>query len=125
THHKPACHFYQNENQNDLTHNAKRLRIVQHVRNVLLKEDGSMIRQAASDVRKDFAEALNRVAFGGERIVLHRRGKDVAVLVPIADLELLEQIEDVLDAREAVRRISDPNEIPVPYETARKALGMD
>ncbi len=84
-----------------------------------------MIRQSASDVRKDFAEALNRVAFGGERIVLHRRGKDVAVLVPIADLELLEQIEDVLDAEEAVRRISDPNEIPVPYETARKALGMD
>ncbi|MGO8881298.1 MAG: type II toxin-antitoxin system Phd/YefM family antitoxin [Desulfomonilaceae bacterium] len=84
-----------------------------------------MIRQSASDVRKDFAEALNRVAFGGERIVLHRRGKDVAVLVPIADLELLEEIEDVLDAREAERRISDPNEIPVPYETARKALGMD
>ena len=84
-----------------------------------------MIRQAASDVRKDFAEALNRVAFGGERIVLHRRGKDVAVLVPIADLELLEQLEDVLDAKEAERRISDPNEIPIPYETARKALGMD
>jgi prevent-host-death family protein len=88
-------------------------------------EEGPMIRQAASDVRKDFAEALNRVAFGGERIVLHRRGKDVAVLVPIADLELLEQLEDVLDAKEAERRISDPNEIPIPYETARKALGMD
>jgi prevent-host-death family protein len=83
-----------------------------------------MIRQAASDVRKDFAEALNRVAFGGERIVLHRRGKDVAVLVPIADLELLEEIEDSLDAREAERRVSDPNEIPVPYETARKELGI-
>ncbi len=84
-----------------------------------------MIRQAASDVRKDFAEALNRVAFGGERIVLHRRGKDVAVLVPIADLELLEEIEDALDAREAERRVSDPNEIPVPYENARKELGID
>lgn len=83
-----------------------------------------MIREAASNVRKDFAEALNRVAFGGERIILHRRGRDVAVLVPIGDLKLLEEIEDILDSREAASRIADPNEIPIPYETARKELDM-
>jgi len=84
-----------------------------------------MTRLAASNVRKDFSEALNRVAFGGERIILHRRGKDVAVLIPVEDLALLEDIEDVLDARDAGRRLSDPSEVPIPYEHARKELGID
>ena len=83
-----------------------------------------MIREAASNVRKDFAEAPNRVAFGGERIILHRRGKDVAVLVPMGDLELLEEIEDILDSREAALRIANPNEAPIPYERVRKELDL-
>ncbi len=83
-----------------------------------------MKREAASEVRKDFAEALNRVAYGRERIILHRRGKDVAALVPIGDLELLEQIEDILDSREAASRIADPNEAVIPYESVRKELDL-
>jgi len=84
-----------------------------------------MKRLTTGNVRKDFAQTLNQVAFGRERIVLNRRGKDVAVLVPIEDLKLLEEIEDTLDTVEIVRRLSDPNEIPIPYETARKKLGVD
>jgi len=34
-----------------------------------------MTKIAASEVRKDFADTINRVAFGNERIVLHRRGE--------------------------------------------------
>ncbi len=84
-----------------------------------------MKRLTTGHVRKDFAQTLNQVAFGRERIVLNRRGKDVAVLVPIEDLKLLEEIEDTLDTFEIVRRLSDPNEIPIPYETARKEFGAD
>jgi prevent-host-death family protein len=65
-----------------------------------------MTRLAASEARHQFAEVVNQVAFGGERIVLHRHGKDVAALVPVADLELLEQLENRMDldaAREALR----------------------
>jgi prevent-host-death family protein len=40
--------------------------------------------------RDDFSAAVNRVAFGGERIVLTRRGKPLAVVVPLADLAQLE-----------------------------------
>ena len=84
-----------------------------------------MKRLTTGNVRKDFAQTLNQVAFGRDRIVLNRRGKDVAVLVPIEDLKLLEEIEDTLDTVEIVRRLSDPNEIPIPYEAARKELGAD
>jgi prevent-host-death family protein len=52
--------------------------------------------------RSQFSEIVNRAAFGGERILLTRRGKPVAALVPIGDVELLDSIEDREDI-EAVR----------------------
>jgi antitoxin (DNA-binding transcriptional repressor) of toxin-antitoxin stability system len=42
----------------------------------------------------------------GERILLERRGKVVAALVPAADVELLERLEDRLDLEEA-RALAD------------------
>jgi len=44
---------------------------------------------------------VNRVAYGGERIVLERRGKAKAVLISLEDLALLEGIEDKIDIDEA------------------------
>jgi prevent-host-death family protein len=60
-----------------------------------------MTRLNASDARQDFADVLNRVAYQGERIVLHRRGKNVAALVSVEDLELLEKLEDQMDLKAA------------------------
>src|SRR3972149_10341401 len=37
-------------------------------------------RLAVEDARKEFAHTLNRVAYGGERIILARRGRDLAAL---------------------------------------------
>ncbi len=45
----------------------------------------------ASDARAGLSEILNRVAFGGERIVLERHGRNVAAVVPMADLARLEE----------------------------------
>lgn len=56
-----------------------------------------------SKARESFSETLNRVAFGGERVVLERHGREVAALIPIDDLRLLEELEDRLDV-EAARR---------------------
>jgi prevent-host-death family protein len=64
-------------------------------------QDVQIPRLAASTARLQFAEVVNQVAFGGERIVLHRHGKDVAAIVPVADLELLEQLENRMDLDEA------------------------
>ena len=48
---------------------------------------------SASQVREKFAESLNRVVFGGERVILERHGKAVAALISIQDLRRLESIE--------------------------------
>lgn len=59
----------------------------------------------ASKAREGFSDTINRVAFGKERVVLRRRGKDIAAVVPIDDLRLLEELEDridLIDARAAL-----------------------
>ena len=40
---------------------------------------------STTEARKGFSELCYRVQFGGETIVLTRRGKPVALLVPVPD----------------------------------------
>lgn len=55
----------------------------------------------ASKAREGFSDTINRVAFGKERVVLRRRGKEVAAVVPMDDLRLLEDLEDRIDLADA------------------------
>ena len=61
----------------------------------------------ASKVRKDFSDTVNRVAYGHERVVLQRRGKEIAAVVPIEDLKLLEALEDRIDLADARAALAD------------------
>jgi prevent-host-death family protein len=45
------------------------------------------IQISIGQVKRDISELVNRVAFGGERIVLTSRGKPKAVLVSLSDYE--------------------------------------
>ena len=67
-----------------------------------------MTRVSATAARRDFAETLNRVAYRGERVVLERNGKDIAVLISIEDLELLRKLEDAMDNAAASKSIDEP-----------------
>ena len=83
-----------------------------------------MTRVTTAAARKDFTGTLDRVTRKGERIVLQKGGKDVAALVPVADLERLEELEERLDAEEARRRMADPEDKAIPYAVARRTLGL-
>jgi len=76
----------------------------------------------ASATRQNFSDIVNRAAYGGERIIVHRRKKPVAAVVPIADLELLEKMEDEIDLRAARDALKDPRTIP--WETIKKKLKL-
>lgn len=82
-----------------------------------------MGRIATSEVRKNLSEALNRVAYGGERLVVHRRNKDLAVLISVEDAELLEELEDHLDV-EAARKALTKGGKSIPWDEAKKELGL-
>ena len=57
-------------------------------------------RQAVStvDARDRLSDVINRAAYGGERVVLTRRGRALAAIVPMRDVERLEALEDRLEA---------------------------
>ena len=90
-------------------------------------EVGSGHRLPVSEARQDLAEMLNRVAYGHERIILGRRGKSVAALVPMEDLELIEKLEDEIDVAAAKRVIAEmkrKGEKPIPWSKVKKELGL-
>ena len=84
-----------------------------------------MVRKPVSEVRVDLAETLNRVQYKGERIILHRRGKDVAALVPVEDLELLEELEDRIDLEAALEALKETRKKgTIPWKEVKKKLGL-
>ncbi|UVT17612.1 MAG: type II toxin-antitoxin system Phd/YefM family antitoxin [Nitrospira sp.] len=54
-----------------------------------------------SEARRDFADAVNRVAYKKERVLVERHGKVVMGMVPVEDLELLRDLEDRIDLADA------------------------
>ena len=58
-----------------------------------------------TQARSELADLVNRVVYGGERVVLTRHGRPVAALVAAADLELLEAA-DRGDAAEVAEQLS-------------------
>jgi len=76
---------------------------------------------ASSTARTEFADIINRAAYAGERVIVHRRKKPVAAVVPLADLELLEKLEDRMDLEEARKRLNEPT---VPWWKVKKDLGL-
>ncbi|HVA84373.1 MAG TPA: type II toxin-antitoxin system Phd/YefM family antitoxin [Candidatus Binataceae bacterium] len=79
----------------------------------------------AAGARSQFSEIVNRTAFGGERVVVTRRGKPLAALVPIEDLALLEELEDSADARDfSVARKAARREGTVPWHELKRRFGL-
>jgi prevent-host-death family protein len=78
---------------------------------------------ATGKARENFSDVVNRSAYGKERIVLTRRGKSVAAVVPIEDLELLEEIEDRLDVEAARKALAEPGK-NISLEKVKDLLGL-
>jgi prevent-host-death family protein len=81
-----------------------------------------MARLSTTEARDNIADLVNRVAYGGERVVLHRRGKELAVLIPVADLERLEALETAADAAALQEGLDEGH--TKPYEQMRRRRGL-
>jgi prevent-host-death family protein len=76
--------------------------------------------------RAGFADVVNRAVYSGERTTLTRRGKVVAAVVTVEDLELLQRLEDELDIAEAkqiLAQIDSGEEGTLPIEEVARRLG--
>ncbi len=77
------------------------------------------------DARAQFSEIINRAAFGKERIILTRRGKEIVAVVPIEDVKLLEALEDRIDLEEAhVALLETKKKGTVSWQKIKKDLGL-
>ncbi|MFK4103994.1 type II toxin-antitoxin system Phd/YefM family antitoxin [Streptomyces sp. NPDC019531] len=64
-----------------------------------------------TQARAELADLINRVVYGGERVVVTRHGKPLVALVSAADLERLEELQEpvedqVISAVSTVREVA-------------------
>jgi prevent-host-death family protein len=79
------------------------------------------------ELKNSLGDVLNRAEYQGERIVVHRRGKDSAAIISIEDLRLferlLEEAEDRLDVEAARAALAESDE-RIPYDEFRRRQGL-
>jgi prevent-host-death family protein len=54
------------------------------------------------DAKEKFTDLINQVSHNKERVILVRRGKEVAAIVPLEDLQFLESTQGRHDLEEAI-----------------------
>lgn len=84
-----------------------------------------MVKVSTVEARENLSELINQAAYGKERIVLTRRGKELVALVPMDDFDLLEELEDRIDLEEAKKAWKEQGNRPlIPLAKVKKRLGM-
>ena len=83
-----------------------------------------MTKIGVSDAREHLSEVVDRTRYTHERVVLTKRGREVAAIVSIEDLRLLEMLEDQVDIDLARKALVEAGEVRIPYERLREQLGL-
>ena len=80
---------------------------------------------SVSEARETFADVVNRVAYRNERVLVTRRGKPVAAIIPMEQVEFLERAEDEFDIRMANEALAELEHTPaIPWEQVKRELGL-
>ncbi len=78
----------------------------------------------AKQLKERSADVLGRVQYGRERVAVTRHGKEVAAVVSIEDVRLLERLEDLFDTHDALAAIEEAErEGTISLDELRKKLG--
>jgi prevent-host-death family protein len=83
------------------------------------------LRKPFSEARSELTDIVNHVAFAQDRYILTRNGKEIAAIVSMEDLNLLEELEDQLDVRVAQSIDKDVKKHgTIKWSDAKKKLGL-
>lgn len=80
-----------------------------------------MNRLPATKAREKLAEIVNEVAYGGDRVVLHRHGKDLVAMISVEDLARFEELEDRYDL-ELMREARDERGSNISWDDLRAEI---
>ena len=81
-----------------------------------------------TQARAELADLINRVVYGGERVVVTRHGKPLVALVSASDLERLEKLGEPADLAEeqVITAVSSVREVAaVPRERQRFGIAAE
>ena len=80
------------------------------------------------ELKNSLGEVLNRAEYQGERVIVHRRGKDSAAIISIEDLRLFERLieeaEDRIDVEAAKAALAESGE-RIPLEEFCRRQGLN
>lgn len=66
---------------------------------------------AVTELRNRSSEAIDRVACSGDRVILQRHGKNVAAIVSLQDLALVQGLEDWIDLAAVRTALNRPGRV--------------
>ncbi|MEU1402966.1 type II toxin-antitoxin system Phd/YefM family antitoxin [Streptomyces sp. NPDC005728] len=67
-----------------------------------------------TQARAELADLINRVVYGGERVVVTRHGKPLVALVSAADLERLDALDEPAGEQQVVTSVTGVREAAPP-----------
>jgi len=87
-----------------------------------------MTRVSVADARKEFAEIINRAAYTRERTLITRRDSDVAAVISIDELRLLdaliERYEDESDIADSQEALLEAREDRVSWDAIKREFEL-
>ena len=84
-----------------------------------------MTTTSAVELRENLHDILLRAQYEHERVTITRHGKPVAAIVPLEDLELIQEIEDRIDQAEAEIAYREMEEHPpIPLDEIKRLLNL-
>jgi prevent-host-death family protein len=77
-----------------------------------------------AEARKQMAELLNRAAYGKERFVVTRHGKELVAIVPLEEMTLLDRLRTLLSRKDFEAALAEVEESRTrPWSDVRRELG--
>jgi prevent-host-death family protein len=77
-----------------------------------------------AEARRHMAELLSRAAYGKERFVVTRHGKELVAIVPLEEMRLLDRLKALLSRKEFDAALAEVEESRTrPWDEVRRELG--
>ncbi|MCC2666159.1 MAG: hypothetical protein K0R24_70 [Gammaproteobacteria bacterium] len=78
-----------------------------------------------ADAKEQFTDLINRVVHSKQRVILTRRGKEIAAIIPVGDLALLQEIQDRHDLRDAINVLKEVRSVgTMTLDQLREDIGV-
>ena len=78
-----------------------------------------------AEARKNMAELLHRAAYGKERFVVTRHGKELVAIVPLEEVTLLDRLRTLLSSKDFEAALAAMHESePQQWDEVRRDLDL-